>query len=205
MITVFNPPEHLIEIAKYKYKRALVAVLVVVVALLFQVATGSTYLRYFSLLAFAYYLYLLMIYRIEKSVGITRDNQIVSPIHGKVISITEEEMGNLVVIKKNFFNFADIRFSADNDLLEPDNLSKEESNDLKQKELSLTNQNYDLHWKIKGNGIYYFPKSLRKKGVLTGIITGSGLCYYRLPKKYLITPRVGEKLEAGSSIIGEIE
>lgn len=198
----YNPPKNLLAIAKIKFKWALLPIGIIVISLALQMLYDIGNLRYLSIFALLYYLVLLLLFRIDKAIGPAEENELLSPIHGKVIAIHEQDKENLIVIRKLFHHPADLRLSDDNDLIDLENAGKKIDSILKHQKLSYSNEQVNSKWTLKGRNIYYFPESGRMKGILTGIIPGNGICSYHLPKEFTLNVEKGEKVEAGVSIIG---
>ncbi|MBW6516106.1 MAG: hypothetical protein K0B81_05755 [Candidatus Cloacimonetes bacterium] len=204
-MTDYNPPEVLISITKIKYQKAIIPILIVLGVFIIELTSPIQILRYISLLAFIYYLYLIIIYRINKSVGETEDKQVLSPIHGKVVKIENHDNEIIVIILKNFYQPADIRFSSDNERERIEDDKKTDEGVDKRDNLSLSNQDSSIKWTLNGKSIYYFPRALKRKSVLAGIITGKGICHFQLTQDYSILVKLGQKVEAGITAIGAIE
>ncbi len=196
----YTPPETILLISKLKFLRALVPLAIIIVALILQNYYDLDNARYLSLLALGYFLFIMLIYRINKTIDETDRDSLLSPIYGKVVSLEDEKAYSLITIKKSFLHPADIRLSQDNDTIESSNHSSEKNR--KVQELSSDNR-YSLNrWQLTGKNVHYFPATNRIKGTLIGIIPGNGLCRYRLPKNFSLHVDLGDKLSAGISIIG---
>jgi hypothetical protein len=212
----YNPPEVLAALARIKFRKTLVPIVIILVALIMQVSYGAANFRYLSLIALLYYLSIILFHRVNRSVAAENMNELLAPLSGKVYDINESDAGSIITIRKSFLHPVDIRLSDNNDISEKSIVLSNEAEMIRLNKISFVNNTLDCGWSIsskpskdsifslgKGINIFYFPTVKKLKGVLTGIITGSGQCFYRLPAGYTCNVKTGERLEAGISVIGK--
>jgi hypothetical protein len=204
-MTEYTPPEILTNIAKIKFKRTMVPIGIVIIGLILQQGYHLASARYLSIIALIYYLLLLLIFRINRTTSRPERGTLISPINGKVKEIRNDDYEQVIIIKKNFYHPADIRLSALADVSSEIDTGNNASQWLKKSKLTFTNGEEKVSWSIRGSSIYFFPEARRIKGGLTAILPGSGICTYRLSDQYRLNINTGDKLEAGTSIIGSRE
>lgn len=200
-MTEFSPPETLLAITKIKYQRAVLPLLLIIVIILGDGYVGLGYLRYLSLFGLAWFLLIQASYRVNKSILETSEDEIVSPISGIVNSVDREADVTSLVVKKPLHFPADIRYAADNQTIDSTPIIDSAKSANRLKELKLSGEE-SLTLSIAGKNVLFFPQARKKKGVLAGIVSGSGLCKVSLPNSFSSTVKVGDRLEAGSSVIG---
>lgn len=199
-----NPQQVLLAISRIKYRKALIPLIIVIGAFFIQMSSGNPNLRYLSLLGLIYYLFLLLIFRVNRYPVEPDDTTVLSPVNGKVIKIESDESGEIIFINKNFLQAADIRFSTGDE--RPDHIVVTETNTetVKRNELSFTDNKNLTGWTLKGNSIFFFPGTPVQQGVLTGIIPGNALCVYRLTPKITLRVKTSDKVEAGITVLGSM-
>jgi hypothetical protein len=171
MISDYNPIEYLTRIQSLKYKAATVPILIVIISFSVNLIFKIDLVKYFSLLGLLLFLFILMKYRIKRTVPSKSEEEIVlAPIHGRIIKIED----NKILIKKSFLDPADIRCVTNN------------------KNVKITITNSSITW---------FEKEAILPGKLIGIVPHSAECICELPNDYKIEVRVNQKIEAGETII----
>jgi hypothetical protein len=181
--------------------RALLPIGIVIFAFIIQQGLQLSSARYLSILALVYYLIILLVFRINRTVSLPEEDTLISPINGKVTDIRTEKNEHIVEIKKLFYQPADVRLSDSADV-SSEVVTSYNKQWIKKSELIFTNAERKTSWSLSGRNIYYFFETMRKKGGLTAIIPGNGSCTLRLSDQYHLNIQQGDKLEAGSSIIG---
>ncbi|MCK4653204.1 MAG: hypothetical protein KAU01_02040 [Candidatus Cloacimonetes bacterium] len=171
MISDYNPIEYLTRIQSLKYKAATVPILIVIISFSVNLIFKIDLVKYFSLLGLLLFLFILMKYRIKRTVPSESEEEIVlAPIHGRIIKIED----NKILIKKSFLDPADIRCVTNN------------------KNVKITITNSSITW---------FEKNTNLLGKLIGIVPHSAECICELPNDYKIEVQVNQKIEAGETII----
>ena len=171
MISDYNPIEYLTRIQSLKYKAATVPILIVIISFSVNLIFKIDLVKYFSLLGLLLFLFILMKYRIKRTVPSESEEEIVlAPIHGRIIKIED----NKILIKKSFLDPADIRCVTNN------------------KNVKITITNSSITW---------FEKEAILPGKLIGIVPHSAECICELPNDYKIEVQVNQKIEAGETII----
>ncbi len=171
MISDYNPIEYLTRIQSLKYKAATVPILIVIISFSVNLIFKIDLVKYFSLLGLLLFLFILMKYRIKRTVPSESEEEIVlAPIHGRIIKIED----NKILIKKSFLDPADIRCVTNN------------------KNVKITITNSSITW---------FEKNANLLGKLIGIVPHSAECICELPNDYKIEVQVNQKIEAGETII----
>jgi len=171
MISDYNPIEYLTRIQSLKYKAATVPILIVIISFSVNLIFKIDLVKYFSLLGLLLFLFILMKYRIKRTVPSESEEEIVlAPIHGRIIKIED----NKILIKKSFLDPADIRCVTDN------------------KNVKITITNSRITW---------FEKEATLPGKLIGIVPHSAECICELPNDYKVEIQLGQKIEAGETII----
>ncbi len=171
MIGDYNPIEYLTRIQSLKYKAATVPILIVIISFSVNLIFKIDLVKYFSLFGLLLFLFILMKYRIKRTVPSESEEEIVlAPIHGRIIKVEN----NKFTIKKSLLDPADIRCIA---------IRK------------------DIKIKIKSSGLTWFEKEATLPGKLIGIVPHSAECICELPNDYKIEVQLGQKIEAGETII----
>ncbi len=196
MITETTPLSTLLAINKMKYKSAIIAFLLVVLSFVLNAYMENSYSQYIALAGLAYYLFILLIYSVNKSVPISDDeNSLLAPINGKVADITNENGKTSITIVKHFFNAADIRRVHSADEIE-----------FKKNRVDAQNSENEFFWSVKGNvgNLLTETNKAETKASLIGISVGSGTCRFEFPAGYDCYIQKGDKVIAGETIIGRI-
>ena len=173
MISDYNPIEYLTRIQSLKYKAATVPILIVIISFSVNIILKIDLVKYFSLLGLLLFLFILMKYRIKRTVPSESEEEIVlAPIHGRIIKIED----NKILIKKSFLDPADIRCVTNN------------------KNVKITITNSSITW---------FEKNANLPGKLIGVIPHSTEFICELPNNYKVEIKLGQKVEAGETVIGK--
>ena len=173
MISDYNPIEYLTRIQGLKYKAATVPILIVTISFSINLIFKIDLVKYFSLLGLLLFIFILMKYRIKRTVPSESEGEIVlAPIHGKIIKVENNE----ITIEKSVFAPADIR--------------------------CMTNEK-NINMQITNTSINWFEKEAILPGKLIGIVPHSAECICELPNDYRIEVQVNQKVEAGETVIGK--
>ncbi len=111
-IEKYNPISVITKIQKIKYKFALIPIILVVLSFISGKYLGEEISKYFALTGLILYLAITFLFKINYRYRMAEgvEAQFVFPISGKVIGKEE----NYLIIKKNPFFLADIRYSGEN-------------------------------------------------------------------------------------------
>jgi len=113
-------------------------------------------------------------------------SEIAAPINGKVTALDFIEKGVIVIIEKPFFASSEIVTCTKNDLINQVDIEQDR-----------------VSWKIEcANFKVFYDGIARYQAVLVGVATGNAVCEMFVPIGYDMTVEVGQKVEAGMTVIG---
>lgn len=181
-----------VKIMKYKYKVLLIPIVVIVAGFILQMSYPNNasfeYIKHLSTAALFAYIYVLVIFRINKTEVEKSDTNLLAPINGKVLSIETTDSGWIVLFRKRAFSSAEIRKSSQEEIIYTS--CSELMNSTK------------LGWYLSSRWARIYDASQRaQQGQLIGVIPFPSIGYYYIPKEYqlLIVPK--QNILCGETIL----
>lgn len=108
----FNPFEVISKIHSQKYKTAIIAFVLVATGFLLNLLLNISWAKYLTLFGLLVYIFILIIFKFNKIIPEITAGEIVSPINGKIISISDNE----IIIEKGIFSPAEFRIASEDPL-----------------------------------------------------------------------------------------
>ena len=173
-ITDYNPVEYLIKIQRLKLKAVSVPIGIIIVGFVINILLKIDLSKYFSLFGLILYILISLRYRIKKNIPPDIEQQILSPINGKITQINKDR--NEISIKKSFFHPAEIRSPSNDDTIK----------------FNINSRNFSL-----------FEERSEVAGKLLGIVPSNAECTINLTREYEIIVQPDQKVIAGETIIAE--
>jgi hypothetical protein len=173
-ITDYNPVEYLIKIQRLKLKAVLIPLGIIIVSFAINILLKIDLSKYFSLFGLMLYILISLRYRIQKNIPPDIEQQILSPINGKITQINKDR--NEISIKKSFFHPAEIRSPSNDDTIK----------------FNINSRNFSL-----------FEERSEVAGKLIGIVPSNAECTINITGEYEININPGQKVIAGETIIAE--
>ena len=181
----FLPHDMILKAQRFKYKYLAVPAVVII----FSFFTSNLFAdsRWASLVALAGYFALLYIFRFNRTFSEHEESEVTSPVNGKVTNVEVVSDGAVLTIRKPFFASSEIVTCTKNDLI--NEIDKEQER---------------VCWKVEGaNSKVFYTGIVRYHAVLIGVAAGNAVCEMFVPAMYGLTVEVGQKVEAGMSVIAE--
>ena len=165
----YTPIEYLTKIQKLKYKAAIFPILIVFISFGLNIIFKIDQAKYLSIIGLIWYIFIIIQFRVRRNYPPESVTGIVlSPIYGKVTKIED----NSIIIKKNFFQAADIRYSGQN-----------------------------IEMKIKSTKVIYFEEQPTLTGKLIGVVLSSAICICKIPDDLKIEVDLDEQVVSGETIL----
>ncbi|HPY95850.1 MAG TPA: hypothetical protein PL063_01410 [Candidatus Cloacimonadota bacterium] len=180
-----NPVDIINKIQKEKYKVLAYPIVVILVIFFLNMFYQISFLKYISIVAMAFYLFILWLYRIKTANIETNDLHLLSPINGKIIDLKEQNDFNEITVLKGFFQPAEIRTMSHYDYVGQNKQCESPSFYI---EGSLARQ---LHVNIP-----------HLQGELVGVAIGKCLAHINIPFSYELSIKINDTIVVGETIIG---
>ncbi|MBC8384410.1 MAG: hypothetical protein H8E57_02700, partial [Candidatus Cloacimonetes bacterium] len=171
MIEKYNSVEFLQRIQKLKLKAVSIPIVIILFSFGLNFVLQISFLKYLSLFGLAAYIFVSLLFRINKNVSPDTDpNAYYSPLNGKIVTAKN----NVVIIEKTLFQASEIRHPSNNE-----------------------NAKFEI---IAGKS-YIFESTPTLIGKLIGIVPGSATCKCYIPENFLVEIRSGQSVIAGETIL----
>ena len=172
---LYNPLDMIIKIQRMKFKSLIPPIFIIISGFLIYTFLKIEPAKYLSLAGLLLYAFISMQYHCRKNVPPRDENVILSPVNGKVIKVDQEQQ--VVIIKKNIFNPADVRRPSDNPI---------------------------ITFSIFSTKFVMLDHQTRLAGKLIGIMPGSALCNCLIPDDYSFKIKIKQKVISGETILAQL-
>jgi len=181
----FIPHDIILKAQRFKYKY--LAVPAAIIILSFFASNLFADSRWVSLIALGFYFVLLYIFRFNRTFGEHDESEVAAPMNGEVVNMEVVSEGAVLKIRKPFFASSEVVTCTKNDLI--NEIDREQER---------------ISWKIEcANSKVFYTGIVRYHAVLIGVAAGNAVCEVFVPSMYKLSVEVGQKVEAGMSVIAE--
>ena len=171
-----TPVSYLLKAQKLKYRASLIPILLVILGLFLSSYTKLSYAKYISLLGLIGYFLVILKFRIHKRISPTIEETVIyAPIHGKIISVSENDDNIIVTFAKGLFQPVEIRCPS------------------AEKNVVISCEKGQISW---------FERSAFKPKKMVGIVHAAAIVKISFPKEYKFLLPNGSKVIAGETEIG---
>ncbi len=192
----FNPYDAVKMATTMKYKAMLLPVSVIILCFFFNLYDSELFssYKYVSILAFLYYIWVLFIYRYPRNSTIEDPNLIFSPVTGIVTEIRENKDLIEIVIKKSYYHSSDFRYPFENTVFNAASVVSKDSP-------------LPVGVTLISRKVKMFQDNFKRTipGALIGLVPGNAVCQINIPKEYILTCELKEKVVAGISFLAKVK
>ena len=201
-MNIFIPFNMIIKAHRTKYKYLAIPILVILINFALSLKNEALYIPAISIIAFAFFLFIMYLFRFKRSFSQPDDDVIFAPMNGKIVQIKPLLEGHVLTIKKPFLASSEFVTCSKCDAL-GGVATKDKAESL---DIELLETQTNVFWKVKCALAHIFiNETIDHQAVLIGIVPGNAVCEVFLPQIYDLKVKEGSEVSAGFSELGNLK
>ncbi len=186
--TLITRTDTLRKIKKSQYARQAIPLILLAVSIIVNMIYPVTVLRYLAIVAFAWYVILMMMFRTKHKIAKPAAGEFVSPLEGKVTSVRKSDKETFITIRKTFIDIVELRLPTNDPEIDSSGtwIFKTEKG--------------TIQLRLKAAKLKLFDNPA-ETGEVIGIVPGSAVCTIYLPAAFEVLVVDRQNVFAGETAL----